>query len=197
MALKFTEKLKNIEIPKVSVNNLFRRDKEDDIENMEFDESKREFAEKLATKAQELQEKVSAFLVDNGEKLKQWYSDNQMEEKLKSVAKKAGAVIIYPVLLLYNVLNSPNVASKDKLLIIAPLAYFIMPADLVPDFLLGAGYVDDGVAVMTALQTVSSSITPTIKEQAKQMCVKLFGDVDEEMIESVLNEVIKNKEAEV
>ena len=177
MALKFTDKLKNLELPKVSVKD--------------------EAIEKLTAKTHELQEKVSAFLEENSEKLKQWYSDNQMEEKIKTAAKKAGSVIIYPVLLLYNVLNSPHVASKDKLLIIAPLAYFIMPADLVPDFLLGAGYMDDGVAVMTALQAVSSSITPAIKDQAKQMCVRIFGEIDDAVVDSVLSKIVKDKEAEV
>ena len=197
MALKFTEKLKNIETPKVSVQSLLNRDKSDETtDNTELDEAKREIAEKLAVKTEELREKVSAFLVENGEKLKQWYSDNQMDEKIKSVAKKAGATIIYPVLLLYNLLNSPNVVAKDKMLIIAPLAYFILPADLIPDILLGAGYVDDGIAVMTALKTVSSSITPAITEQTKIMCKNLIGDADEEAIKGILDKVTQKLETE-
>lgn len=167
MALKFTEKLKSIEMP-----------------------------ETLATKGQELQEKVSAFLVENGDKLKRWYSDNQMDEKIKAVAKKAGATIIYPVLLLYNLLNSPNVLAKDKMLIIAPLAYFILPADLIPDILLGIGYVDDGAAVMAALKTVSSSVTPEVAEQTKLMCKNIIGDADEETVKAILDKVIQNSEIE-
>ena len=145
----------------------------------------------IPTQTQELQSKVSSFLVENSDKLKQWYSDKQMDEKIKAVAKKAGATVIYPVLLMYNLLNSPNVLIKDKMLIIAPLAYFILPADLIPDVILGAGYVDDGLAVMTALKTVSSSITPSITDQTKVMCKNLIGDADEEAINGILDKVLK------
>ena len=145
----------------------------------------------IPTQTQELQSKVSAFLVENSDKLKQWYSDKQMDEKIKAVAKKAGATVIYPVLLMYNLLNSPNVLIKDKMLIIAPLAYFILPADLIPDVILGAGYVDDGLTVMTALKTVSSSITPSITDQTKVMCKNLIGDADEEAINGILDKVLK------
>ena len=55
MALKFTEKLKNIEIPKVSVQSLLNRGKSDETaDNTELNDAKREIAEKLATKTEEL-----------------------------------------------------------------------------------------------------------------------------------------------
>ena len=44
---------------------------------------------KVAASTAELQEKVSKFLADNNDKLKKWFSDNQLEEKLSKVAKKA------------------------------------------------------------------------------------------------------------
>ena len=71
------------------------------------------------TKFDQLQEQVVQYLTDNSEKLKQWYSDNQMDEKIASVAKKAGGIIIYPAILLYNVLKSPQTPLQDKMFIIS------------------------------------------------------------------------------
>lgn len=106
------------------------------------------------TKFDKLQEQVVLYLTDNSEKLKQWYSDSQMDEKIASVAKKAGGIIIYPAILLYNVLKSPQTPLQDKMFIIAPLAYFILPADIIPDFIAGMGLVDDGLAIIKSLQTI-------------------------------------------
>ena len=41
-----------------------------------------------------------------------------------------------------------GVANANLLLIVGAVVYFLMPADLVPDFILGLGFVDD-VAVIT------------------------------------------------
>lgn len=141
-----------------------------------------------------MQEKVIKYLTENSDKLKKWYSDHHLEEKIQKVTKKAGATIIYPVLLLFNLLKSPDVKSKDKMLIIAPLAYFILPTDLIPDFILGVGYVDDGVAVLTALKTFSSSITPAISEQTQNMCKNVIGEASEEIVKDVLDKVIQKQE---
>ena len=81
----------------------------------------------------ELQEKVGKYIVENADKLNKWFSDAQLSEKLTKVVRKVGVVILYPVLLLYNLYKSPSTSTKDKMMIIAPLAYFILPLDLVPD----------------------------------------------------------------
>lgn len=47
-------------------------------------------------------------------------------------------------------LRCPEIAVPYKALIIAALLYLMSPLDLVPDFLLGVGFVDD-VAVLTAV----------------------------------------------
>lgn len=128
----------------------------------------------------ELQKKVEKYLAKNDNNLKKWYSDKKIKDKIGRVAKKAGAMVIYPALLLYNLLKSPQVNSKDKMLIIGSLAYFILPVDLIPDFILGLGYIDDSVAIMTCIKALSSSITPELKEQTREMCRDLVGEVDED-----------------
>ena len=138
-----------------------------------------------------LQEKVTVYLDENSDKLKKWFSDAQLSVKLGKVAKKVGSVILYPVLLLYNMYKSPNTSSKDKLIIIAPLAYFILPVDLIPDMVLGLGYADDGIALMASLKAIASSITPEIIEQTKSMHKDLIGEIDPKVAESIESEIAK------
>lgn len=138
-----------------------------------------------------LQEKITVYLAENGDKLKKWFSEAQLSIKLGKVAKKVGSVILYPVLLLYNMYKSPSTSSKDKLMIIAPLAYFILPIDLIPDMILGLGYADDGIAVMAALKVNTSSITPEIIEQTKLMHKNLIGEIDPNIAENIENEMAK------
>lgn len=197
MALKLLNKIKSIEVLSPSVKDMLEKSIDKDkiaagFKDIEADRI--EIAEKLAERTQDLQEKVTEFITHKAEDLKQWYSDNQIQDKLEKVAKKVGATVIYPVLLLYNLLNSPNVIVHNKMLIIAPLAYFILPADLIPDVILGAGYVDDGVAIMTALKTFGSSITPEITDQTRKMCKNLIGEVDENVINLVMEKIKQNTE---
>ena len=197
MALKLLNKIKSIDVLSPSVKDMLEKSIDKDkiatkLKDLEADGI--EIAEKLAVKTQDLQNKVTEFITHKAVDLKQWYSDNQIQDKLEKVAKKVGATVIYPVLLLYNLLNSSNVIVHDKMLIIAPLAYFILPADLIPDVILGAGYVDDGVAIMTALKTFGSSITPEITDQTRKMCKKLIGEVDENVINQVMEKIKQNTE---
>ena len=152
-------------------------------------------ASKLLESAHELQAKVSQFVANNGDKLKQWYSDNKLNEKIKKVVKKAGAMVIYPVMMLYNLMKSPNTPVKDKALIVAPLAYFILPADMIPDVFVGIGYVDDGVAIMTSLKSLASSITPEIQEETKQQYIKIVGENDTTVIDKISKVVQDNQDA--
>lgn len=207
MALKFTEKLKGIEIPKVAMPNILRKKsgeenleteelQEDDAELVVIDSEEVGKAEKLASSSHELQEKVTQFLAENSEKLKKWFSDNQINEKITKVAKKAGATIIYPVLLLYNLFRSPQTSAKEKMLIVAPLAYFVMPADLIPDVMPALGFADDGLALSASIKTLATSITSDIQEQTKALCKNLIGEVDENVIKKiscVMNEKVNEK----
>lgn len=145
------------------------------------------------TKFDKLQEQVVQYLTDNSEKLKQWYSDSQMDEKIASVAKKAGGIIIYPAILLYNVLKSPQTPLQDKMFIMAPLAYFILPADIIPDFIAGMGLADDGLAIVKSLQTISSSITIEIQEATKLQCEEIFGELDEDLLDQISGIINENQ----
>ena len=113
------------------------------------------------------------------------YSESGLWSKIGKVAIKAGQKLIYAVLLLYYVLMSPDVPMKYKSIIIGALGYFILPVDLIPDFIPVAGYTDDMAAVLAVLKTVSSCVTPTIRAQAQAKMRSWFGTIDESEIDEI------------
>ena len=70
-------------------------------------------------------------------------------------------------LLLFYVLQSPDVPIAKKTIIIGALGYLILPFDFIPDFIPALGFTDDAAALAAALKTIKSSITPEIEAKAK------------------------------
>ena len=116
-------------------------------------------------------EKAPIPLENNYEK---HYSESSFWDKIKSVAVKAGYELINKALQLYYAMQSPTMPAKDKAIVIAVLGYFILPVDVVPDFIPALGFADDLAALAWALKTISSNITPEVKEKAQQRCDNLF-----------------------
>lgn len=87
---------------------------------------------------------------DNIEKYQGNYSESGFWNKVKKVALKAGAKVIYVALILYYELADPNVSPKEKAIIIGALGYFILPLDLIPDAIPVLGFSDDLAALVAA-----------------------------------------------
>ncbi len=113
------------------------------------------------------------------EKYQKHYNEQDLARKLKKAARKAGIKVIYLALLLYYVLKSPSVTKADKGKIWGALGYFILPIDLIPDFVPMAGYTDDLAALLWAFWSVAKNVTPEIKAQAEAKLHDWFGDYDE------------------
>ena len=113
------------------------------------------------------------------------YSESGLWKKVKSVAKKAGIKTIYMVLLLHYVLKSPDVPLEDKAKIYGALGYFILPIDLIPDFIPAVGYSDDVAALAFALHAVWKNVTSEIKEQAQRKLREWFGSFDPYELENI------------
>ena len=120
------------------------------------------------------------------EKYQENYSDSGLQRKMKSVARWAGAKVMYAVLLLYYVLQSPTISKADKGKIYGALGYFILPTDLVVDFLPVVGYSDDLAALMIALHAVATNITPEVKSQARAKLSKWFGEKSQKKIDGMI-----------
>ena len=111
------------------------------------------------------------------------YDENELWEKLRRFAKKAGIKVTYAALLLYYVLKNPATSSKDRAKIIGALGYFILPIDLIPDFIPIAGYTDDLAALTWGIYCVIKSITPEVKANAAAKLHEWFGDFDDKMLD--------------
>ena len=70
------------------------------------------------------------------EKYQDNYSQNGLQRKIKAVARWAGAKVIYAVLLLYYVLQSPTISKADKSKIYGALGYLFYRPTLLPTFYL-------------------------------------------------------------
>lgn len=187
MALKFIEKFRSKKGDVEVSESAESIESTESVSPTESTESTESGEEKSST--QDLQGKVMKYLAENAEKLKKWYSDAQLSEKLAKVAKKVGAAVIYPVLLLYNLYKSPDTPAQSKMMIIAPLAYFILPVDIIPDALVGLGFTDDALAMMAALKRLASSLTPEIFEQTREMHKNLIGELDNAIVKKIEDEI--------
>ncbi len=114
------------------------------------------------------------------------FSDNDLWKKIAAFAKKAGEKVVYAALLLYYVVKAPGTSKADKGKILGALGYFILPIDIIPDWLPVAGYTDDLAALTWAIYAVAKNITPEIKKQAKDKMKELFGEYDEKDLEGLV-----------
>lgn len=66
------------------------------------------------------------------------------------------------------------VAAKG--LMMAALAYFVLPTDAVPDFLAGIGFTDDAAVMAALMAVVGKNIKPRHKEAAEAFLDKMRTD---------------------
>ena len=112
----------------------------------------------------------------------QHYSESSFWNKILSMAKKAGLKLIYLALLLYYTLESRNVSKTDKAIIIGALGYFILPLDIIPDYIPIIGYTDDMTILIYAYNRVKSNINDHIREKAKNKLNSIFGEYNSQEI---------------
>ena len=60
-------------------------------------------------------------------------------------------------------------------MLIAALAYFILPIDAVPDMVAGLGFTDDAAVLAATLKLVASNITEAHRESARAVLERLRG----------------------
>ena len=111
------------------------------------------------------------------------YEENAFWEKLKKFGRVAGIKVTYAALLLYYVLKSPSTSGKDRAKIIGALGYFILPIDILPDFIPIAGFTDDLAALTWGIYCVIKSITSEVKANAAAKLHEWFGDFDEHLLD--------------
>ncbi len=60
----------------------------------------------------------------------------------------------------------PATPRKAKGILLAALAYFILPFDVVPDFILGLGFTDDLAVLVTAVNMIRTHMTQAHRDKA-------------------------------
>ncbi len=61
----------------------------------------------------------------------------------------------------------PKTSARVKAILFAALAYFVMPFDLIPDFVAGIGFTDDAAVIAMALSVVAGNITEQHRVRAR------------------------------
>lgn len=107
------------------------------------------------------------------------YSESDFEDKIRSFGKKLGGKICGEFFFLRDLVkdkNSPLYTTKKQLLpiIIGVLGYFILPVDVIPDFIPVAGLSDDALALATVIKLLSGKEFEPFRTKAKEEVNNLF-----------------------
>ena len=119
----------------------------------------------------------SKYFLSNLSRFKDNYSSWRLLAKIKRFGRKAGRKVVYAVLILYYASLDKSVPTKDRLMILAALGYFITPVDLLPDAL-PLGFSDDMAALTFVLKTVWSNISDDVFAKAKARLEDWFGPAE-------------------
>ena len=109
-----------------------------------------------------------------------YYDDKRFWRKVRRIAQKVGGSVLKPVLLLFYMMKSDSVSLKDKAYIVGALGYFVLPIDIVPDFLTGLGYTDDLAVITLLIKYLKDNITPEIEMRVDAKIHDLMGTKEEQ-----------------
>lgn len=65
--------------------------------------------------------------------------------------------------------RDPATPTRVKAILLAAIAYFVMPFDIIPDFVAGLGFTDDFAVLMAAWRAVSSHVSEDHRARAREM----------------------------
>lgn len=91
---------------------------------------------------------------------------NNRQDRVKKgfwkTARRAGRMVPFmdEVVAAYYCALDQNTPTRVRMTLMAALAYFVMPFDVIPDMLVGIGFTDDIAVLMAALTAVRTHITP-------------------------------------
>jgi uncharacterized membrane protein YkvA (DUF1232 family) len=94
--------------------------------------------------------------------------------KLRRVARRVP--FLGELLAAYFATLDPKTPLQVKAVLMGALAYFVLPIDVIPDFIAGFGFTDDATVLYAAIRSVASSIRPEHRQRAQQMLDKALAD---------------------
>ncbi len=99
---------------------------------------------------------------------------NDRSERVKEgfwkTARRAGRMVPFmdEVVAAYYCALDQNTPTRVRMTLMAALAYFVLPFDVIPDMLVGIGFTDDIAVLMAALTAVRTHITPAHRIAARE-----------------------------
>lgn len=95
--------------------------------------------------------------------------ESEVRAKFWRTAKKAARHIPFmeDVVAAYYCALDGNTPLRAKAVLLAALGYFVLPADAIPDIILGIGFTDDIAVLTAAIAAVRAHITPAHRLAAR------------------------------
>ena len=72
--------------------------------------------------------------------------------------------------------KDPTTPTSAKGMMLAALAYFVLPLDAIPDVLPAIGFTDDAAVIAALIAIVGKNLKPRHRDSAKAFLTKLGGD---------------------
>lgn len=123
-------------------------------------------------------DKVKEYLIDNSKSLIDYFNTHDIFQKIVECAKTAGATFIYRVLIIYYTLKLGKLPVASVAIVTAALGYFLLPVDIIPDFMGVIGFSDDAIALGLAMNEIRKFITPEIIAEADNKLLSFFPSVE-------------------
>lgn len=101
--------------------------------------------------------------------------ENDVRAKFWRTAKRAARQVPFmdEVVAAYYCALDNRTPLRAKGTLLAALAYFVLPADTIPDFLLGFGFTDDIAVLTAAIAAVKANVTPAHRLAARKALAEL------------------------
>jgi uncharacterized membrane protein YkvA (DUF1232 family) len=94
--------------------------------------------------------------------------------KIRRVARRIP--FVHELLAAYYATLDPKTPLQVKAVLMGALAYFVLPVDVIPDFIAGFGFTDDATVLYAAIRSVSRYITDDHRTRAKETLNKALAD---------------------
>lgn len=110
------------------------------------------------------------------------FSESSFWEKVEKVAQLAVKIakeVLEKAFVLYYAAMDEATPEWARVTSFAALAYFIMPIDVIPDYIPAIGFSDDLSVLAGAILTIAMQIQRKHRKQADEKMEELFGPVDE------------------
>jgi uncharacterized membrane protein YkvA (DUF1232 family) len=97
-----------------------------------------------------------------------------LREVLALVGKLARSLpFAEDILAAYHCVRDPATPRRVRFILLAALAYFVLPIDAVPDYIPMLGFTDDAAVLSTAIAAVRNALKPEHREKARETLADL------------------------